>query len=419
MINRIRLLIRNSILQNIFSLSLGELISKLIALITFAYLARILSPDGFGIIGFATAFISYFVTFADFGLDTYGTRQLAKDQNELAFIFSSIQSTRILTSIISLIALITFVIISFENEIQKAVILVMSLSIITSAISVNWYFQGIQRMQYIGIKQIVISLLSLALVILLVHSEADVVNATLALTISGIIISVPILCFFYNGISKINFSFNYRLIISTIKESSPLALSSFMILIYYNLDLVMLGILKSDYDVGIYSASVKIFLLGNIAYQIIQRAYFPELVKAATHYLSKVFKNYFILMIICGLVISAIIFIYSENIITLLFGIKYTASVWPLYILAVNSMVVCLNMIFCNPLIAWGKQNYYLLIVSAGALSNIMFNILLIPTYSYMGAAFATLISETVVFSIAIIIISRKFNRKMLKDFIQ
>ncbi|MHB8336405.1 MAG: oligosaccharide flippase family protein [Ignavibacteriaceae bacterium] len=73
--------ITNQIFKNLISLASAEVISKIIALITAAYLGRALKPEGFGILGFATAFVSYFLLMVNFGLDTYGTRETAKDKN--------------------------------------------------------------------------------------------------------------------------------------------------------------------------------------------------------------------------------------------------------------------------------------------------------------------------------------------------
>ncbi|MHB8853951.1 MAG: oligosaccharide flippase family protein [Ignavibacteriaceae bacterium] len=73
--------ISNQILRNLISLTSAEVISKIVGLITAAYLGRVLKPEGFGILGFATAFVSYFLLIGNFGLDTYGTREIAKDKN--------------------------------------------------------------------------------------------------------------------------------------------------------------------------------------------------------------------------------------------------------------------------------------------------------------------------------------------------
>ncbi len=70
-----------TILKNFISLSGGELLSKGIAFITTIYLARVISPEGFGILGYTTAFVSYFLLFIDFGFDIISIKKIANDKS--------------------------------------------------------------------------------------------------------------------------------------------------------------------------------------------------------------------------------------------------------------------------------------------------------------------------------------------------
>jgi len=79
-------------------LSFAEIIGRIISLITFSYLARVLSPDGFGVIGFATAFVSYFVLIVNYGFETYGIREIAKSPINRHKLVDSILTIRIITS---------------------------------------------------------------------------------------------------------------------------------------------------------------------------------------------------------------------------------------------------------------------------------------------------------------------------------
>ena len=68
------------ILTNFISLSGGELLSKGIAFITTIYLARVISPEGFGILGYTTAFITFFLLFIDFGFDVISVKKIANNE---------------------------------------------------------------------------------------------------------------------------------------------------------------------------------------------------------------------------------------------------------------------------------------------------------------------------------------------------
>ena len=70
-----------TILKNFLSLSAGEFLSKLIGFFTTIYLARQISPEGFGILGYSTAFVSYFLLFIDFGFDVISVQKIENDKS--------------------------------------------------------------------------------------------------------------------------------------------------------------------------------------------------------------------------------------------------------------------------------------------------------------------------------------------------
>jgi len=104
---------------------------------------------------------------------------------------------------------------------------------------------------------------------------------------------------------------------------------------------------------------------------------------------------------------------FSERIILLVFGGSYLAAALPLSILAMNVIVVSLNVFLGNPMMAWGKLREYAIAIAFCAISNIILNFVLIPKYSYIGAAFATLLSEVAVF-IGLFYLFNKFTAGLL-----
>ncbi len=99
-----------------------------------------------------------------------------------------------------------------------------------------------------------------------------------------------------------------------------------------------------------------------------------------------------------GLISATVLFLFRDLLIQFVFGEGYNDAALPLSILAMNALVISINIFFGNPLIAWGKQKEYSIAIMLGAIANIILNIVFIPSYSYNGAAFATLLSEAVVF---------------------
>ncbi len=392
---------KHLILKNIISLSTGEFLSKIVSLVTFAYLARVISPEGFGIIGFSAAFVSYFVLFVDFGFDTYGVSEIAKNLEDQTKLINSIISTRIIISLFIFLMLVASALIFVNDLVVQMAIIIAGINLFVTAFSTNWYFHGIQKMEYIAVRQIFTSVLNFILIVIFVNNKADTLIAIFISGLAGLINSLWLFRIFNKYFGRYSFQLDYGYIKKIIKDSTPIALSSIMIAVYYNLDIVMLGFMKSDHEIGIYTSAVKVFLIGNVFYGIILKSFFPSLsysIKSDTKTMLETFKKYFYLMISAGIITAACMYFMADNIITILYGNNYYRAISPLKIYAMTSLLVCTNMIFGNPLLAWGKQKEYLFVVGAGGISNIILNIVLIPQFSYIGASLATLFSEVSVF---------------------
>ncbi len=407
----------NQIFKNLITLTSAEVVSKIISLLTAVYLARVLKPEGFGILGFASAFVSYFLLMVNFGFDTYGTREIAKEKSITAKLVNNILSIRLLFAVIWYLIFALIVLMISKPLTVKLVLLITAINLFVNAISLNWVFMGLEKMWLISIRQVMTNLIALIGVVLFVSSEKNIVIAVLIITLSSVINTSWLFQVYRKWYNEIKLSFNFNYWKRILYESFPLMFSAFMIAIYYNLDMVMLGYMKSETDVGIYSAAYRVFLVGIIPFSLILNSFFPTLSKIGltkSKEFKKVISQYAVLMLTTAIIISAIYYFNSKTIIEILFGQRFTDSIFPLSILSINIFVIGANMFFGNPLIAWGKQKKYSIAIALGAASNIILNILLIPKYSYLGAAYATLISEVVVFVGVFILFNFYIYKKIL-----
>ncbi len=153
-----------TILKNFISLASAELLSKLIAFFTTVYLARVITPAGFGIVGFATAFISYFILFVDLGIDTISLKKIAKNQNIISSYVNNILSFRVILSVLIYIILVFVVILLNITWIQKAAILLLGINLLVQSISLEFVFQATEKIKYLSIKIIGMNLLALILI---------------------------------------------------------------------------------------------------------------------------------------------------------------------------------------------------------------------------------------------------------------
>lgn len=355
--------------------------------------------NDFGKIGFVMSVLAYFALVINFGYDTYGTREIASERKNADFIVSDILSVKVVLSFISflLLVIVSFTLIPIDKTFLT---ILFGLTLITSVFNLSWYYQGVENMVVITKARFIEGACYLAgvLTFLIIFKSIFVIPI-------AFVIAQGISYFYYSKKLDIKFRISFNRIASKIfnliKNTYAIGLSSFFILIYYNLDMIMLGYMKGGDDVGIYNAAVKIFLLCVLPFQLILMSFFPRLSKIGLTKTSEFKNNFFqyaMLMSITAIVLSWLLFLLSSFLVEFIFGYRYMDADLPLEIFSINVLVVGINMLIGNPLIAWGKQNRYLIAIGMGAISNVILNFILIPKFSYNGAAIATVLSEMIVF---------------------
>ena len=389
----------NRILKDFFSLSFSEFLGKFFGLIAISYLARVISPEGFGIIAFVTALITYFTIFVEFGFDVISVKKISNNPSVINKYVNNVITIKFVNALFLYVILFIVVFLLNRSIEVKICLLLYGLIIFVQAISLEFVFQGTEKFKYLSYKIIGRSLLYLILILIFIRNDNNVYFVFIFMVLSNLIFSIWHFHKYQNNFGVFRFEISKRFLKTMIKESYPLLLSVVMATIYGNMDLVMLGFIKSDKDVGIYNASYKLFLLAILPFNILLRVFLPTLSRFT---LSKIFRKdllFFISLMIClGILITVPLFCFSNELLFIIYGKTYTAGNTSLKILAVNGFIVCLSIAFGNPLTVWGKQKLHAIALTIGAVCNIILNFLLIPSYSYNGAALATLFSELAVF---------------------
>lgn len=241
-------------------------------------------------------------------------------------------------------------------------------------------------------------------------------NLTPAISNLCVNITVCLISFIYtiNKLEQFDFKkvtpISYKRIIST---SLPMLATASMFLLMGSVDKIMLGLYKTTYDIGIYSVSLQLATLTSmvlIAINTIVGPKFSELYWAGNKKeLKNVIKFSSKLILFSSAPILIIYFTFSRQILAI-FGKSFIEGATALIILsigqfvnsAVGSVGYFLNMT--------GNQNIFRNFVFYSLLANICLNYLLIPKYSYNGAAFATAFSLAMLNILALVYIKNKFN---------
>jgi PST family polysaccharide transporter len=184
-----------------------------------------------------------------------------------------------------------------------------------------------------------------------------------------------------------------------LKECWPLALSSVSVMIYMRIDVLMLRWMVGDGAAGNYSAAVRlselVYFLPMIAAVSVQ----PMLVRAYQEgseiYYCRL-QRYFDISVLAAYALALPMAFLSTQLIALAYGPRYASAAPVLVIHAWAAIFVFLGVARSQHLINAGFTRFSLMSTLAGALSNVILNMCLIPRWAGLGAAIATVISQGV-----------------------
>ncbi|MCD3193995.1 flippase [Clostridium botulinum C] len=405
----------NKIAKNLLSVGLSSLVAQLLTFLMIAYYARILSIEGFGRINLAQSIITYFTMITLFGFQTLGTREISKNKNNKEELLGNIIITRLIVALICFLMVIAIAFATNKGVIFRNILIVYGLTLFPLAFNIDWFYSGIQQMQHNAIYNVLKSGIPFLLIFILFRSEKNIIFIPI-FTLCGLLFAsiYHIIVLKRKTLLKISLKINKKQIAKYVKFSIPFLVSGLLSMINCNVDSLIIGFTRSEYELGIYSSAYKIiFFLTNLI-AVIFTPFFPLLIsyyhEKDINNLEKVVKNLCKIVILIGVPVLIGGIILSKEIIILLFGQKYVKAYVPFIILLIYILVLFMRENYGYSLNAWNKENKYLKSVIISALTNLILNLIFIPIYGIIAASITTLVSEVLNF-----FIMRKYSIKIVK----
>lgn len=391
---------KKSLGLNAFLNGLRSVLNLFFPLITFPYVSRVLSVPGIGIYNFSNTYINYFILIAGLGIATYAVREGAKyreNKDKINDFVSQIFSLNMIATVIAYLLLFASLIIFKNLRNYISCILIFSLQILFTTLGTEWIYTIYEDYTYITIRSIVFKMISIVLLFLLVRRPEDY------------LIYAAITVFSAVGSNLLNFihARNFVHIKLTTKTNwkyhlKPILIifaSAIAVTIYVSSDTTILGLLKNDYAVGIYSTSVKIYQIAQGLLSALLTVTIPRLaflwgrrrISEYNQVLSKVIDSLGILVLptAVGLIML------SREVILIIASEKYLPSVNSLRIISWAIIFSIFSWIFSDcVLIPAKRENFVLRNTVITAIENIILNFILIPFLSYDGTSLSTVIAE-------------------------
>ena len=408
----------SKIVFNTLAQIVGRAINVILGLLVTAFLTRFLGASGYGDYVLVTSAALFFVAFSDLGLGTIGVREASKEKRAAAKIFGDTLTIKLLLSLGSLgflgalgLTLPQFA--ELRSEILVAGLVLIFLGLRTSAEVV---FQTKLRLELTSLLQ-VLSTLILVLGIWWFKDDLNLlwviklwVFGALATGISGIILA--------SRLAKIDLQFDLSLTKRLFKEALPLGLFFLTYSAYdRGIDSFMLKAFVGSKAVGFYGLPYKIHSNLILVAAYLMNSLFPMLSGFRNwekEKLQRLYQKAFGLLFALGFLGALGILALAPWAVRIIAGSNFVPSVLALRILSLATFFAFLNHLTGYALVALGKQRTLLKIALLVLFTNIIFNWLLIPRFSFYGAALVTVLTEAVVFILSSTFLSKRMNLSII-----
>lgn len=377
-----------------------QFLAILIPLITTPYLSRRLGAEQLGTFSFANTIAYYFALFSMLGVNNYGNRSIAMVSNnkeQLSIKFLEIYAFQLLVSIICIAIYFMYCEIgSFDKKIS----LIFLMYVISSAFDINWFFFGMEKFKITTIRNASVKLFTIVLIFIFVKTPEDVYKYAL-IYCSGILISQIIM---WISVKKyiIFRKITIEGILSHIKPNLMLFIPVIAVSVYKFMDKIMLGIMATKTEVGLYECADRMILvpsvlinsLGTVMLPRISNLFANNKKSVGLSYLSKSirFESFLASSLSFGIMSVASVFV------PLYYGPGFEKCISLFYILLPSCIFVGFaNVLRTQYMIPNQMDIGYTVSVLSGTIINLTLNCVFIPQYGSVGAAIATLIAEIVV----------------------
>jgi len=387
-------------------LSAATLLAQVLGFILLAVAARRLGPGPIGSFSFAVSLVGYFAIPANFGVTALAIRDISRDPASVRQVMGEVIVLHAGLVALPYVLVVLAAPLLGADELSSRLIPVVALGFILEAAALAWVLVGRQRFGILAVGRVAGALVNFVLVLLLIEPGAGDTGAfefawagVAGLAVAGVVTLVPVL----RREGRPALVLDRRRLAGRFKTGVPLGIAAVMVSIYYSLDSVMLGYLRTTEDVGQYAVAYRLPLAligfaglwGSVLFPHASAlaARDPEALRGQLGFFTSVAA-------VVALPIGVGAVLVGSELMPQLFGAEFAPAGTPFVILAWAAAIVVFTISTGFVALALGEERHYLIAVTAGAVGNFLANLVLIPTAGMTGAASATVGAEVIVFAL-------------------
>lgn len=378
--------------------SLWVLLEKVIRLsvvfLFFSLVSQKLSVYDFGIFSLSQTVVTLIIGIVAFGFDNVLIKDFSSSQRINEY-FSTAMIFRLAISIFAISLFCLVMIFMNYGFIYKLVFMASSLSIIFQTQTIYYsYYQAVSKSIVITKTSIAALIISSIIKLAIIYYELGIVYYALSFSLDYLF-SFLFIYFISkkNGLLLKVSLFEFDVLKKLINQSYPVLVSTIIVMIYTRIDQFMIAKYLSIEDVAKFSVAVRISDAYMFIPMAIAASFFPMVSKDPS---SSSIQKYFNITHLVTVVSALMVIVMLPLVIGTFFGVRYHESIQVANIIVIANVISALGFVSSNILII--RNISYLRIYRAiyGLIINVALNIILIPKFGIIGAAYSSLFSQII-----------------------
>jgi PST family polysaccharide transporter len=385
------------LINNFSYLVLIEVINKFLPFLVIPYIISVLGLEKYGVIAFSLAIIMYFKILTNYSFDLTATKfisQYREEKIKISKYYWNIIFTKLILVSISF-SLLLLAIHSFEQlYLEKEILIYTFIMVIGEAMLPLWFFRGIEKMKYIAYLSVTTKVIYTISIFLLIKEENDYTLVALLSSLSHLIVGFFSLFYVYKRFHISFFMPSINQIKNLLYEGKDIFISNITVSMYTTTNSVLLGFLGGYTAVGIYTIAETIygaFLQVIYTYNTVTYPYLSRFIHEKKKFIleAQKFLLYYILILMLS---SLLIYLCSDFMINLVFGMGHEKSIEVLYILSLVILISPIGGFLTHYLILKSRYKIVRRITLHTMIVNFILVYPLIITYQEKGIAYLMLI---------------------------
>lgn len=400
-----------TLIRNFSSLGLVQGINAMIQLLLVPLVISRIGVDYYGQIAVIQVVVFFLATLSEYGYGQTGSRDVALNRDNkavLADLFYNSLYTKIFLCIGAFLVLLLLALIFPVIRAQFSLYCLAFVFVPGQASLPSWFFQGMEKLQWAALVSLFSKVLFAIAVILFIHQPEHTGLFTLFLGLGNLVTGMIASIWLVRHYQLPAIPFRFRQVLLSLKEGLPVTVSNLTMNFMQYGNLFILRLFTNDLVAGYFSVAERIYFAMKQLLTAFSQTIYPSVCQSALEgrekllqYFRKVFSP-FALLTIAG---AALVAILAPFITRFFVQGPQEDAVFYLRVLCLILPVVCFNIPGSLTLLATQQVKRYFYIYTAGFLTGMLANIILVPRWMANGTLIAIGLTElliTVLVSLAL-----------------